>query len=114
MLSEIENFYAKQEEPAKSCLLALKQIIFETDTNLKAYWKYQMPLFYYKNKMFCYLRIDKKSGKPYIGIVEGNKIEHPMLEKGNRTRMKILRVDPDKDIPAKEIKIILKKALEFY
>ena len=34
---------------------------------------------YYQQKMFCYLWTDKKTHEPYIGIVEGNKIDHPLL-----------------------------------
>jgi len=64
--------------------------------------------------MFCYLWIDKKTNEPYIGIVEGLRIEHPIFEQGNRSRMKILRVNSSRDIPIKEILFILNKALDFY
>ena len=73
-----------------------------------------MPFFTYKGKIFCYFWTDKKTGQPYIGIAEGNKINHPALEQDNRTRMKILRIDPDEDLPVKTIIFILKKALSFY
>lgn len=60
------------------------------------------------------LWVDTKTGEPYIGIVEGGRIEHPLLEQGNRMRMKILRINPNKDLPIKTIKQILNQALEFY
>ena len=48
--------------------------------------------------------------QPYIGIVEGNKINHPLLISEKRARMKILLVDPEKDIPLKLINGILNDA----
>jgi len=51
--------------------------------------------------MFCYLWVHKKYGKPYLGIVEGKKIKHPDLLTEKRARMKILLIDPEKDLPAK-------------
>ena len=114
MPNEIENFYLSKEEPAKSCLLALKDIILNYDKEITEGWKYGMPLFNYKGKMFCYLWTDKKTGHPYILMVEGRKIDHPALIQGNRSRMKILLIDPQKDIPLKTIKTIFKAAIELY
>ncbi len=47
-------------------------------------------------------------------MVEGNKLDHPKLEKGNRSRMKILRINPNKDLPIKIIHSILEDALDLY
>jgi hypothetical protein len=113
-LKSDDNFYQQQQEPIRSCLLALKTIILSLDKNLNSTLKYGMPFFCYDKKMFCYLWIDKKTQQPYIGIVEGNKIEHPALTKGNRARMKIMLLDANKDLPMLTIKKILKQALSFY
>ena len=114
MIEELDHFYLDQEEPIKGTLLALKDIILALDSDISPAWKYKAPFFLYKGKMFCYLWIDKKTNEPYIGIVEGLRIEHPILEQGNRSKMKILRVNPNQDIPIKEIQFILNKALDFY
>ena len=114
MLRDIDNFYLDNEEPIKSTLFALKEIILSLDSNVSTSWKYQAPFFSYKGKMFCYLWIDKKTKEPYIGVVEGNRMEHPLLEQGNRTRMKILRIDPNLDLPLYLIEFILNQALDFY
>lgn len=73
-----------------------------------------MPFYCYKGKMFCYLWVHKKFKQPYIGIVEGARINHRDLLLEKRARMKILLIDPEKDIPVKRIKAILKEALSFY
>jgi hypothetical protein len=73
-----------------------------------------MPFFCYKGKMFCYLWLDKKTHQPYLGIVEGRNIYHARFVQGMRSRMKILFIDPDKDLPAKTIEAIFKKAIVFY
>ncbi|REG96062.1 DUF1801 domain-containing protein [Flavobacterium aquicola] len=114
MLEELHNFYLKKEEPNKSCLLALRSIIIDQDTNITETQKWGIPCFCYKKKMFCYLWIDKKTHKPYILMVEGKYLDHPELEEGDRSRMKILRVNPNKDLPIKTIKSILQKALDLY
>ena len=108
------TFYLKRDEPNKSCLLSLRQIILDQDEEVTETVKYGMPCFTYRGKMFCYLWTDKKTDEPYILFVEGSRMEHPKLEKGRRSRMKIYRVKADEDIPVKEVKQILKDALGFY
>lgn len=65
-------------------------------------------------KMFCYLWTDKKTDEPYILMVEGKYLDHPELEEGDRTRMKIFRVNLNKDLAIKTIEHILQKALDLY
>jgi Domain of unknown function (DU1801) len=114
MLNNLHNFYLNTSEPKKSCLLALRSIILAQDSNLSESQKYGMPCFCYKKKMFCYLWIDKITEEPYILMIEGNYLDHPELEKGKRSRMKILRVNPNKDLPIKTIQTILQNALGLY
>jgi len=114
MLEELNNFYLNKEEPNKSCLLALRNIILNQDASVTETLKWGMPCFCYKKKMFCFLWTDKKADEPYILMVEGKYLNHPKLEEGNRSRMKIFRVDPNKDWPIKEIEKILQKALDLY
>ncbi len=109
-----DEFYIAQEEPNRSCFLALRDLILCQDTLLTETRKYGMPCFCYKEKAFCYLWKDKKSDEPYILFVEGNKLEHPQLESGGRARMKILRVNPNKDLPKQMIELLLHKALDLY
>ncbi len=114
MVDQIHNYYLSKEEPNKSCLLALRSIILEQDKNITETTKWGMPCFCYKKKMFCYLWTDKKTGEPYVLMVEGKFLNHPKLEEGDRSRMKIFRVNPNKDLPIKKIESILKKALDLY
>lgn len=114
MLRDIDNYYLQQDEPAKGCLLFLRKYILQLDKNITEAWKYRMPFFCYKGKMFCYLWVHKKNGLPYIGIVEGGKIDHPDLIQEDRARMKILFVDPSADLRIDTIDMILKTALSFY
>ncbi len=110
----LDNFYLQQLEPLKSCLITLSEIILSQDKGITAEWKYGMPFFCYKRKMFCYLWIHKKYHQPYIGIVEGKLIHHPDLLLEKRARMKILLVDQNKDLPIEKIELILKQVLDFY
>ena len=104
-------YYETQEEPIKSCLLALRDIILAFDKQITADWKYSMPFFNYKGNRICYLWVDKKLKQPYIGIVNGNRIEDDRLIQEKRSRMKIMRFDPARNLPKKDISAILQKAI---
>jgi hypothetical protein len=114
MLRPIDNWYLQQEEPGKSCLQFLRTHILQMDKNITEVWKYGMPFFCYKGKMFCYLWVHKKLHQPYIGIVEGKHINHPDLIQEKRARMKILLLDAEKDIPLKKVNGILKELILLY
>ncbi len=73
-----------------------------------------MPCFCYRKKPLCYLWMDKKTSEPYILMVEGRLLHHPKLEEGERKRMKIVRVNPAKNLPVKIINDILREALDLY
>lgn len=114
MLDILSDYYLTHEEPQKSCLLALRDIILKQDEDISETVKYGMPCFCYKKKMFCYLWTDKKTGEPYMLMVEGKLLDHPELEQGDRSRMKIFRVDPNEDLPLQTIQLILNDALDLY
>jgi hypothetical protein len=47
-------------------------------------------------------------------MVEGKRLNHPALLSEKRFRMKIMLFDPNKDLPIRTIRAILKQALELY
>lgn len=108
------DFYLSKPEPIQSCLLALRTIIKNIDQDVSETKKYGMPCFCFQNKMFCYLWTDKKSDEPYILFVEGKHLNHPRLEEGNRSRMKVFRVDSAQDLPIQMINELLLSAIELY
>ena len=113
-MHDLAQFYLNLTEPNKSCLLTLRDIILNTDCHVTETLKYGMPCFCFKNKMFCYLWIDKKSQEPYILFVEGNNLDHPMLEAGSRKRMKTLPVPANQDLPIETIQQLFNEALDLY
>lgn len=114
MLSPIDNYFLQKDEPIKSCLQFLREHILKQNANITEAWKYGMPFYCYNKKMICYLWVHKKYHQPYIGIVEGNLIHHADLIIEKRARMKILLINPAKNIPTKKINIILKEVLAIY
>jgi uncharacterized protein YdhG (YjbR/CyaY superfamily) len=113
-MKEIDHFYLRQEEPIKSCLIALREIILRQDPEITAAWKYGMPFFCFQGKMFCYIWVHKKHLQPYIGMVEGKHLEHSELLIEKRARMKIMLFDPTVDIPIDTLEMILQQALDLY
>ncbi len=113
-MRELDNYYWQQEEPVKSCLLALRQIILSQDVEITHVWKYKVPFFCYKGRMLCYLWIHKKHKQPYLGIVEGSRLSHPELIAEKRKRIKIMLFDAAKDLPVETLNRLLQQLLGFY
>jgi len=111
MLSDLDNFYLRQEEPTKSCFLALRDIILKHNQDITAEWKYQLPFFYFKGKMMCYLWFHKKYRQPYIGFVNGNLLNDRELLQEKRAKMKILLINQNNDLPIEKINSILSSAI---
>ena len=114
MVADHDHFYLNQDEPNRSCMLAMRSMVLAQSRHITEMVKYGMPCFCYRKKVFCYLWTDKKTHEPYLLMVEGKHLNHPQLEAGSRSRMKIFRVDPHKDLPFITIDHILQQALNLY
>ena len=113
-MKELDYFFSQKEEPVNSCLIALKTIILSIDPDINLAWKYGMPFFCYHKKMFCYLWVEKSTGTPYIGFVEGKHMHNPNLIQEKRARMKVLKVNPNEDIDIENIRLIVTQAIDLY
>ncbi|MEC4053015.1 DUF1801 domain-containing protein [Myroides odoratimimus] len=113
-MKETEQYYLRQEEPNRGCLQALRNIILQLDDHVTESLKWGTPCFSYKNRMFCFLALTKEPKTPYLLIVEGMRIEHPLLEIGSRKCMKTLSIDANADLPIDAIIDVLQEALNLY
>ena len=113
-MNPIDKYFLTKEEPIKGCLLFLRNYIKNFDEAITEDLKYGMPFYLYNGKMCCYLWIHKKYGLPYIGIVEGGKVVHEKLLSEKRARMRILLIDPEKDICVEDINDILSQMVDLY
>jgi hypothetical protein len=78
--------YSSKNEPVRSCLIALGEIILAFSPHIKETKKYGMPCFCFGQKPFCYLWTDKKNDNPYVLFVDGKLINHPLLEQGKEQK----------------------------
>src|SRR5262245_49011799 len=99
MLNELDNFYFFLPEPDQSALLYLRNTILKHSGHITEHFKFKTPFFYYKGKWFCYFGIEKKTNRIYIGFLKGSEMKNKHLIAGNRTVVKILYIDKEKDIP---------------
>lgn len=113
MLNPIENYFENLEEPLKSSFLSVRKIILDFDDKITEEWKYRIPFYYYKGKMFCYLYKQKK-GFPYIGFAKGNIMEHHSLDKGERKKMKVMHFNPEEDLPVETMYELFDMAIKLY
>ena len=87
-------------------------IILQSKAEISETTKYGMPCFCIGKKPILYLWADKKSSYPYILFVDGRLLDHPSLESGNRSRMKTLPVDPNKNMPINLINKLLREIIK--
>lgn len=113
-LRPIDQYFESLAEPAAGCLQALRAYLLAFNPLLEETWKYRMPVFCLRGKMFCYLWTQKGTGMPYLGIVNGFALQHPDLVQDQRKRMKILLLDPLSDLPLKKIRDILLAAVQVH
>jgi Domain of unknown function (DU1801) len=114
-MKDLDDFFLKNDEAINSCLMALKDIILKFDPEISFSWKYGMPFFSFRNKMFCYLWTNKKNkNQPYLGLVEGKYFDEPYLLQEKRSRMKIMLFNQNEDLPIEKIHLILQKATSLY
>jgi hypothetical protein len=101
----------EKAEPARSCLMALRHLVLSFNPGIVEDWQYKMPFYKLGQKRLCYLWQEKKTGRPYLGIVDGYLLDHPLLLAEKRSRMKILLIDPGEDLPIETIQEILEAAV---
>lgn len=111
-MTPLDEFYSRQPEPNSGCFLAMRQVVLACNSEIEETLKYDAPCFMLKGKPFCYLWKDKKSDHPYFLMVDGKLLSHPKLEAGDRKKMKILKVDPNKDLQLDVINEILMEAVQ--
>ncbi|MBC7552362.1 MAG: DUF1801 domain-containing protein [Taibaiella sp.] len=92
----------------------MRNYILSSDPAITETWKYAIPVYCYNGKMCCYIRVDKKSGVPYLGLVEGAQIHHPLLVQGERARMKVILLDPAADLPIEALDDILGQMFAYH
>jgi hypothetical protein len=113
-MTELEEYYENQPKDIRDCLLFCKKFILNYDSNLAEAWKYKLPFFVYKGKSFAYFHHKRKENRLYIGFHKGKDINHPSLLSEGRKQIKIFLLDPQKDIPIKELEEVLQLAIKLY
>lgn len=113
MNDEISAYFLNKDEPNRSCLLALRNILLTLNGDISEGYKWRIPCYSYKGKMMCFLNIEKKTTQPYILLADGDQLQHHELEQGDRKRMKIFRLNATEDLPMESLNAIFNEALTF-
>lgn len=111
MNERLLSFFENPNSLIKSTLLAIREMIMNSNLMIKETIKYGMPCYVIDHKPICYVWIDRKSSIPYILFVDGKKLHHPVLQSGTRKKMKVLLIDPSNEIPSQLIDEILTSAV---
>lgn len=111
-LRPADHYFEKQEGASGICLQFLRAYILGLHPDITEVWRYGMPFYLFRDQRFCYLWQHRKYRQPYIGIVQGQFIQHPALLQEQRAKMKILLVDPLTDIDTQLVNEILAAALQ--
>ena len=108
---KIAAAYEVFSDEITSLFLSARDIIISESEGFTDELKFGLPFLYYQKKMFCYFWQEKKTGQPYIGFMEGHRSEHPLLIAGDRTRVKILPIDPEADLPYESLLEIIQELM---
>ena len=106
-MNPLNEWYFRQEEPARNLLLFLREKILNSDENISETLSFGLPFFKYKKKMLCYFHFHKKFKKYYLSFYKANQINYPQLIKEDRKAFQILLIDEDEDLPIELIFNIL-------
>jgi hypothetical protein len=85
---EIEEFIAKQNTSNQKKIHFLRELITRAHPKIVESWKYKTPFYTYKG-LFCYLSIEPKTEKLYVGFCNGKYLSRSEL---------ILKSDGNKEI----------------
>ena len=110
-MNPLQEYYEQLDEPNRSCLLAIRQLILNLDKQISETLSWNMPFFKYRKKMLCYFWFDKKKQQYYLSFSEGKHINHPALTSGNRERFKVYYFDTSKDIDHKLIQDFIEQSM---
>lgn len=112
MLNPLENYFLQYQDPLQGCMLYLRDWLKEN--GLEEVYKFSTAFYQYKGKMFCYMSVRAKDQKLYVGFVKGYKMKHPSLKKEGRKQIKVIYINPEADLPMKELKQIISEAKKLY
>lgn len=104
MVKTLESYYLSKPEPYQSCLLALRDIILNANSQIIHERKFQIPFFTYKDKKLAYLWLDKKKLK--LGFCLDKSLQEVTPGVKPKDQYESMLIDPNEDIP---IEIILEK-----
>jgi len=107
-MTPLETYYLNKPEPYRSCLLALKNIIMQTNPGVVHERKFQIPFFTYKSKKLGYLWLNRK--KLMLGFCLDKSLQETIGGVKPKDKYESMQIDANADIP---IDIILEK-LRYY
>lgn len=111
-LTPLDDYFDSKEEPMKGFLLALKDVILRFDPEMGVSWKWRTPFFSLGKSMICYLSIQNKTKRPYLGFGFGMQFNHPALLAEGRKMIKVVYFDENEDINVDLLYEILTEAAQ--
>ncbi|PBQ31487.1 hypothetical protein CNR22_06820 [Sphingobacteriaceae bacterium] len=111
MQNSVDHYFNSLEEPFRSCLLYLRTFLLGFSDEISEKRSNNTPFYYYRKKSIGFISYDPKTKDIYFSFTNGHKIEHPKLASEGRRKMKIFKVDPEKDVDIDNLREILNSAL---
>lgn len=112
MQENVVFYFNLQEEPYRSCLLYLRDLILGYSKDISEQRKNNTPFYYYKEKWIGFISYHPVTKDIYISFTDGCKIDHPLLKSEGRKKAKIFHIDPFKDIDVKSLSDVLEIVME--
>ncbi len=93
----LEYYYLSKPEPYQSCLLALRDIILDTNLAICHERKFQIPFFTYKGKKLGYLWLNRK--KLMLGFCLDKSLQPTTPGTEPKDKYESIEINPNEDIP---------------
>ena len=102
-MSPLERHYDALPPGHRELLLAARAWLLEQPYGLREEYKWSTPCFAYAGRHACYLYHQAKRARSYVAFPAGRFLEHPLLRADGRKLIRVLDLDPDRDLPVEAI-----------
>lgn len=111
-----DEYIFRQKEPFQSILLHLVSVVERNLGQSELLFKWGMPYFYFKKRMFCYLYANTKKSYVDIGFARGFQLKNnqEFLVVENRNTVKSLRYFTLEEIDNTILESVIDEAKKLY
>lgn len=107
------RFYEKDQISDQPIFLTIRELLLGSSPKITEHFMYNMPMFKYEGKLFCYIRQEKESKTKYIAFYDIAQLNYPNLCDYGRKRVKLFYFQSEKSINFNQISELIQIVIEY-